>query len=164
MFAIVYGPLSDWFAGAGTFAAVATALVFSVRGDRRSEDARLRAVYAWCERQQAPGRPAEWLIFVNNQTQFPITEWQVLLSWTSPSGNEVVRESIDHGTSGVVPPGRHTFPWIPSSEPPANDAQVSVTLSFTDGSGQRVTRTRDPLRRRTGRRTLPIRFLHGSDT
>ena len=79
MLAIVYGPLSDWFAGAGTFAAVATALVFSVRGDRRSEDARLRAVYAWCEMQQNPGSPPQWLIFVNNQTQFPIVEWQVLL-------------------------------------------------------------------------------------
>lgn len=164
MLSIVYGPLSDWFAGAGTFAAVATALVFSVRGDRRSEDARLRAVYAWCERQQIPGGHAEWLIFVNNQTQFPINEWHVLLSWTSPANNEVVRESIDHSTSGVVPPGRHTFPWTPSSDPPANDAQVSVTLSFTDGSGQRVSRTRDPLRGKTGRRILPTRFLHGSET
>jgi hypothetical protein len=164
MLAIVYGPLSDWFAGAGTFAAVATALVFSVRGDRRSEDARLRAVYAWCEMQQVPGRPPEWLIFVNNQTQFPIVEWQVLLSWTSPSNSEVVRESIDHDSSGVVPPGRHSFPWSPSSDPPANDAQVSVTLSFTDGSGQRVTRMRDPLKPRSARRIHLNRFTHGSKT
>jgi hypothetical protein len=161
MLAIVYGPLSDWFAGAGTFAAVATALVFSVRGDRRSEDARLRAVYAWCEMQQAPGRPPEWLIFVNNQTQFPIVEWQVLLSWTSPSNGEVVRESIDHDSSGVLPPGRHSFPWSPSSDPPANDAQVSVTLSFTDGSGQRVTRMRDPQKPRSTRRIHLNRSTRG---
>jgi hypothetical protein len=163
MFAITYGPLSDWFAGAGTFAAVATALVFSVRGDRRSEDARLRAVYSWCELRRAPDEPVEWLIFVNNQTQFPINQWHVLLAWNSPSTNVAVRESIDHSTSGVVPPGRHSFPWTPSSDPPANDAQVSVTLSFTDGSGQRVTRTRDPLKPRGGRGMRP-RFLHGSDT
>jgi hypothetical protein len=164
VFAIDYGPLSDWFAGAGTFAAVATALVFSVRGDRRSEDARLRAVYAWCEKQQDSRDSPEWLIFVNNQTQFPINEWQVLLSWTSPSKEEVVRESIDHAMSGVLPPGRHSFPWTPSSDPPTNDAQVSVTLSFTDGSGQRVSRTRDRQRSSNGRRIHPTRFLHGSDT
>lgn len=163
MLAIDYGPLSDWFAGAGTFAAVATALVFSVRGDRRSEDARLRAVYAWCEKQAGPSGPDEWRILVNNQTQFPINEWHVLLTWTSPSNNEVAKESIDHGESGVLPPGRHSFPWIPSSAPPANDALVSVTLSFTDGSGRRVTRTRDPLRPRKGR-LQQIRFSHGSET
>ena len=162
MLAVDYGPLSDWFAGAGTFAAVATALVFSVRGDRRSEDARLRAVYAWCEKQSSQGI-SDWVIFVNNQTQFPINEWQVVLGWTSPSGSETVRESIDHDISGVLPPGRHSFPWTPSSDPPANDAHVSVTLSFTDGSGQRVARTRDPMRSRPGR-IHHIRFPHGSGT
>jgi hypothetical protein len=164
VFAIDYGPLSEWFAGAGTFAAVGTALVFSVRGDRRSEDARLRAVYAWCERQQTSRSAAEWLVFVNNQTQFPINEWQVLLSWINPSNSEVARESIDHGMSGVLPPGRHSFPWTPSSDPPATDAQVSVTLSFTDGSGQRVSRTRDSRRPWAVRRTHPTRFSDGSDT
>lgn len=136
---ITWGPVSEWFAGAATLGAVLTALYFSMRGERRAEDARLRAVYAWCELQTTPTGAPVWFILVNNQTQFPVSEWSVELAWTSPGDNLPAIEVIDQAIAGVVPPGRQVFPWSPQAAP-TTDADVAVTFSFRDGSGRRVTR------------------------
>lgn len=153
MLAVTWGPMSEWFAGGATLAAVVSALFFSVRGDRRSEEARLRAVYAWCESHVHPHEGPRWLILVNNQTQFPVSEWSVELSWTTPLGKAPMIETLDQTAAGVVPPGRQVFPWSPESAP-LSDSDVAVTFSFTDGSGRRVTRGTTISRTRTWRRLL----------
>jgi len=146
-----YGPLSEWFSGLATATAVATALYFSYRGERRSEDARLRAVYAWCERQISPGRAPNWVIVINNGTQFPIDEWRVILTWTPPGGATTISESIDHEFEGVVPPGKHLYPWVPSAQLPESDAQVKVDITFKDGSGRQTTHSRARLKAKSPR-------------
>ena len=125
------GPVSEWFAGFTSVAAVVTALHFSRLGDKRSEDVRLRSVYAWCElRSQNPsaGMP-EWYVVINNQTLFAIDEWSVDLTWIPPTQTTPTSETMDHVESGVAPPGKHLFRWTPTDAPPLSDAGISVTSS-----------------------------------
>lgn len=127
---IAWGSVGDWIAGIGTIAAVAVALVFSLRSERQQRDAHLAAVHAWFE--IVPG-PKGSLRLINN-TDYPVYEWSVVVTWRVGDAPFVVRTSqADHG---LLPPGHHDFALSAEGLPlPANDADVEVDFRFRDAAG-----------------------------
>lgn len=139
--AVEWGAISDWVSGIATAIAVVVALVFSLRAERDQRNAHLAAVHAWFE-GDAPsdeGSVSGSLIVVNS-TDYPIYVWRAVVGWSGPTG-ESSQLTATSAALGLLPPGRHDYPLTTSEggasgELPANDAQVKVTMTFTDASGR----------------------------
>jgi hypothetical protein len=142
---VVWGPVSEWVSGIATSLAVAVALTFSLRAERTQREAQLASVYAWFELgADATGDQAGILWLVNN-TEFPIYEWDVELSWTT-GANARLTLGTGHAEHGLLPPGRHDFVLRPGEDGdlPANDASVAVSLRFRDAAGRQRKRESHP--------------------
>jgi len=133
---IEWGAVSDWVSGIGSLLAVVVALVLPLRANRDQERARLASIFAWAE-TSSPVQGSLWLI---NNTDSPIYDWKATITWSDRDGAvaELSTSSADHG---LLPPGRHNFEFTGGAHVlPANDAQLSVRLSFTDAAGRRLVR------------------------
>ena len=137
------GTVSEWVSGLATAVAVVVALVFSLRQDREQRERKLASVYAWVEldRDLSGDLPPATLWLINN-TDFPIYEWESTVAW--PSSGEAGVEKAVTGASdwGLLRPGKHDFSLANTRERPlpSNDAHIDVELKFRDASG--VLRTR----------------------
>jgi len=131
---IQWGSVSDWVSGVATVVAVIVALTFSLRSEREQRNAKLAAVYAWAEIAQDADRTGT--LWLTNNTECPIYEWNIAVSWTDDDG-EQRRASTGHSEYGLLPPGRHSFDFNSVDVAlPRNDATVRVQLDFRDAQGR----------------------------
>jgi hypothetical protein len=137
---IVWGDVSSWVAGVGTFSAVVVALYFSIRQVREQRADKLRSVYAWTEYDQSDG----WYLILQNLTNYPIYSWSVDLSWSSSEGINGV-DGVDNKMLGLVPPGQQRYSWEPKKVIPAEDSAVRVSITFRDADGVSCVRASDGL-------------------
>ena len=134
-----WGSVAEWVGGIATASAVAIALFFSRRQDRAEHEQRVAAVFAWPEMVELDGGRS-WRVVVSNCTDYPIYDWEVILSWVAPTGDEF-SETLDSGAFGIALPGKNGFRWDDDTVPlPEADSQVRVRLSFVDASGQQRVR------------------------
>lgn len=134
-----WGDVATWVSGIATLVAVAVALVFSVRGERRQRAIEVSQVHAWVQQHSDPSDP-RWKLIVSNKTDYPITRWLVLISWDADGVGHT--DTVDHEEMGIIPPGVQSFDWKSPDDPPTTDSRLSVTISFKDGDGR--TRRRLP--------------------
>ena len=140
---VEWGSVSEWVSGIATVVAVTSALVFSLRSEHEQRDSRLAAVYSWFEITRAENNLSVGTLWLTNNTDSPIYEWTVLVSWPrteTPDQQTAATGSRDHG---LLPPGKHPFEFSapPEAPLPANDSVVHVELSFVDAQGRQRRRT-----------------------
>lgn len=128
-----FGDIGTWFAGIATFMAVAAAIFYSHRQDRRETEQSLQNVYAWMQ-MAANGR---WQIVVNNGTGAPINDWIVTIKW-DVQGEEVFDNHSEEDL-GIIPPGQKSWPLLPEASRllPIIDSKIRVSIEFVDRNGQR---------------------------
>jgi hypothetical protein len=150
--AVVWGPVSEWVSGVATTLAVAVALTFSLRAERAQRETQLASVYAWFELGANAMSDQAGILWLVNNTEFPIYEWDVKVSWPTGASPDVIL-GTGHVEHGLLPPGRHDFVLRPGDDAdlPNNDASVAVSLQFRDAAGRRRERESHPT---TGRRGL----------
>jgi hypothetical protein len=139
MSGVRWGDVATWLSGAGTVGAVATALTFSLRQERREKESELCRVYGWMIRHDGEERE-RWELVISNGTEYPLYRWQVKLSWDALNG-EACTDSVSETDVGLVPPGRQSYDWIPTHETPPVDAQVRCDTYFVDSVGGGRVRT-----------------------
>jgi len=129
-----WGTVGEWVSSLATLTAVVVALVFSLRTEREQRDAALAAVHAWFEVHESDtGAPRSGVLWLVNNTNYPLYEWGVVVSW-SVDGKKV-EVATGQGDHGLLPPGKHDFPLETEGvQLPGNDAEVAVDLRFRDAS------------------------------
>ncbi|WP_067464021.1 hypothetical protein [Actinomadura macra] len=135
---IEWGAVSGWVSGLATTVAVIIALTFSLRSERAQRNVQFASVHAWMELTQGTERTG--ILWLTNNTEFPIYEWHIKVSWIDERGAEAQAEtgSTEHG---LLPPGRHSFAFDGARLAlPSNDAMVRVQLEFRDAQGRRLRR------------------------
>lgn len=132
-----FGDIGTWFSGIATFLAVAVALFYSRRQDRRETEQTLQNVYAWMQKA-VNGR---WQIVANNGTGAPIFDWNVTIKW-DVDGEEVYDFHSEENL-GILPPGQKSWPLPPEASQllPIVDSKIRVSIEFVDRNGQRWTRS-----------------------
>ena len=151
---VQWGAVSDWVSGVATATAVIVALVFSLRLERQQRAAELAAVHAWFELRPAADGQRGGVLWLVNDTSYPIYDWSVAVSWRA-QGSEPVEIEIGRGDHGLIPPGRRaefTLRDSPDTPLPANDADVAVELRFRDATGRERCRMPGGKLKRAGRR------------
>lgn len=136
---IQWGAVSDWFTGGATFLAATVALYYSHRGERENRDKNYASVYSWLEISPSEvGNKSGTLKFKNN-TNCPIYEWQVKLTWKMNNSNlESVTMNHRDGGNGLLPPGDSEFYFNPQSESslPSSDIDIKIDFWFKDALGR----------------------------
>lgn len=125
------GDLSGWVQGIGTVLAVSVALYYSQQQRREATDERLRAVFAWAERNP----DGTWQLSMNNRTPYPLSRWRVVLSWTEPD-RTLKTDHVDSEELGLLLPGMNQYSWSAAPESLRVDSQVTTVLEFVDAAGR----------------------------
>jgi hypothetical protein len=140
MMVIVWGPVSEWFAGTASFFAVAIALYFSTQASRNERDAKFRSLYAWSEHLATAD---SWKLVIRNSTSFPIYQWSAQLRWQGDENEERQTDQVDSDQLGIIPPGENRYVWTTEKPIAGSDARVHVSLVFRDATGAVYYRSSD---------------------
>ena len=135
---IEWGAVSDWVSGIATSIAVIISLVFSLRTERHTRDAKYAAIFSWFEMLQGKD-DLVCTLWVANGTLFPVYEWRVRLQWGVPGIETPISVEVGSQNLGLLPPdAKHDFivTLLPDTPPPVNDSQVKVDLHFRDALGR----------------------------
>lgn len=131
---IQWGSVGDWVSGTATAIAVVVALIFSLRDEKERRDNRFAAVYAWFEIARSPNSLATGVLWLTNNTDYPVFEWNVEVRWTKVDDSTDIRILTGATDFGLLPPGKHPFTLqdYPEEALPTNDSSVEVDLRFRD--------------------------------
>lgn len=132
MGAVQWGNVSEWISGGATSIAVSVALATAIRTERSGKEQLLSTVFAWTIQAD----DGAWALVVSNNTNYPLYSWRAELLYGDAS------DAVDQSESGILPPGRYEFPWVPSGDPPDGEADVKIRLTFRDALGR--TNVREP--------------------
>lgn len=124
------GSLADWVSGLASVFAAGTALFFWGKDRKDQEQSALTDVSMWT--QMGEGQEERWFICSLNNTNSPIWNWSLSISWNSEG--ESLTEHLSSATAGLLPPGTSHFPWEPSTNTSAESA-MHIVFSFEDSTG-----------------------------